>query len=385
MSASFQGDLEIKDISIITKLYALVNSYIIIGLVWEYADGTRRYLIGSVDPYKTNPIAFIERGCDAITNKTDCDYYKADGIKIRTISAPNGFDELQFVYFGDKTKEGGYALKEISLYKNSELLGNIKPQIDFDSANNHVKTLILPNGEVASGFSFGDYTYSTTRPIIYFESLYGNNDAVFGVKNPVPQPVKNPVPQPVADPVPQPANGGWSPWSRYGKCIKRGDKGYMFRSRKCTNPSPSLGGARCTGLWYYTEPCDLHEGRIDGGLSDWTQWSECIKIVDGVAVQQKDQQRTRSCNNPAPQSGGKNCSGEMIQKKSCDTAASTVVSVQAEQSNMWVLILIIFLAVLGGSATYYATRPVDKSVNKPVSQGGMVNTSCSQFVNYPTV
>ena len=42
---------------------------------------------------------------------------------------------------------------------------------------------------------------------------------------------------------------------------------------------------------------------VDGGWSDWSQWSHCTKNVIGR------QMRTRQCDNPKPQFGGKLCTG----------------------------------------------------------------------------
>ena len=42
---------------------------------------------------------------------------------------------------------------------------------------------------------------------------------------------------------------------------------------------------------------------VDGGWSDWSQWSHCTKNVNGI------QMRTRQCVNPKPQFGGKLCTG----------------------------------------------------------------------------
>ena len=42
---------------------------------------------------------------------------------------------------------------------------------------------------------------------------------------------------------------------------------------------------------------------VDGGWSDWSQWSHCTKNFNGI------QMRTRQCVNPKPQFGGKVCTG----------------------------------------------------------------------------
>ena len=42
---------------------------------------------------------------------------------------------------------------------------------------------------------------------------------------------------------------------------------------------------------------------VDGGWSDWSQWSHCTKNVSGIQL------RIRRCVNPNPQSGRKPCPG----------------------------------------------------------------------------
>ena len=42
---------------------------------------------------------------------------------------------------------------------------------------------------------------------------------------------------------------------------------------------------------------------VDGGWSDWSQWSHCTRNINGIQV------RIRRCVNPNPQSGEKPCPG----------------------------------------------------------------------------
>ena len=42
---------------------------------------------------------------------------------------------------------------------------------------------------------------------------------------------------------------------------------------------------------------------VDGGWSDWSQWSHCTRNINGIQV------RIRQCVNPNPQSGRKPCPG----------------------------------------------------------------------------
>lgn len=53
---------------------------------------------------------------------------------------------------------------------------------------------------------------------------------------------------------------------------------------------------------------------VDGGWSDWDEWSEC-----SVTCGNGTQQRSRSCNNPAPLHDGKDCTGDAMDVKQCST------------------------------------------------------------------
>ena len=77
-------------------------------------------------------------------------------------------------------------------------------------------------------------------------------------------------------------------------------------------------------MWYY---CDPHlnfilfietSAVVDGGYSEWTKWSECSQSCGGgVKV------RARSCTNPSPSGGGKDCTslGESEELAKCNEQA----------------------------------------------------------------
>ena len=52
---------------------------------------------------------------------------------------------------------------------------------------------------------------------------------------------------------------------------------------------------------------------VDGEWGDWSAWSNCsASCGDGI------QNRTRSCDNPAPFNGGNPCSGNETETQSCN-------------------------------------------------------------------
>ena len=52
---------------------------------------------------------------------------------------------------------------------------------------------------------------------------------------------------------------------------------------------------------------------VDGNWSPWSQWSGCGAGLCGG----NKKVRTRSCTNPHPSGGGKNCPGESFEEGSC--------------------------------------------------------------------
>ena len=51
---------------------------------------------------------------------------------------------------------------------------------------------------------------------------------------------------------------------------------------------------------------------VDGGFSDWSDFDKCSVSCGGGY-----QTSTRSCNNPAPAHGGKNCVGDTEKTQEC--------------------------------------------------------------------
>ena len=59
---------------------------------------------------------------------------------------------------------------------------------------------------------------------------------------------------------------------------------------------------------------------VDGGWNEWGNWSSC----SGNYLERNKtstRTRTRTCSNPAPQSGGRGCSGENVDTKICSIDA----------------------------------------------------------------
>ena len=53
-------------------------------------------------------------------------------------------------------------------------------------------------------------------------------------------------------------DGVWSEWPDYSNCSATCDGGMQTRTRTCTNPAPSGGGANCSGSDYQCQSCNYY-------------------------------------------------------------------------------------------------------------------------------
>eukprot|EP00105_Crassostrea_gigas_P005928 XP_011419685.1 PREDICTED: coadhesin isoform X2 [Crassostrea gigas] len=113
--------------------------------------------------------------------------------------------------------------------------------------------------------------------------------------------------------LPCPINGGFTEWGNWTDCSKSCGGGLNIRNRSCTNPSPKYGGKHCKGSLSETLNCNEHQCPIDGGFSLWGAWSSCTVSCGGGTLL-----RSRSCTNPSPLFGGKNCTGNTEQIIDCN-------------------------------------------------------------------
>ena len=116
-------------------------------------------------------------------------------------------------------------------------------------------------------------------------------------------------------------NGGFANFSAWTNCDAPCGGGTQDRSRTCSNPPRANGGADCVGEWFETRECNRQRCPVDGGFSDYGDWSECsVKCGGGVMT------RTRSCTNPRPAYGGAGCErlGESTETRTCNLGACQV-------------------------------------------------------------
>lgn len=101
-----------------------------------------------------------------------------------------------------------------------------------------------------------------------------------------------------------PIDGGYTQWSNYSECSVSCGDGLRTRTRTCTNPVPQYGGRNCShlGETKQTQPCFVMICPVDGNYSTWSAFSSCSKTCGGGI-----KTRTRKCDNPAPVGAGRDC------------------------------------------------------------------------------
>ncbi|KAL4216700.1 hypothetical protein ACF0H5_024423 [Mactra antiquata] len=110
-----------------------------------------------------------------------------------------------------------------------------------------------------------------------------------------------------------PVHGNWGSWSSYSQCSVSCGSGNMTRYRSCDSPVPQLGGNDCVGVNTSTKACALGACIVDGSWSNWNDWTMCT-----VSCNNGTRSRTRSCDNPAPTTGGLDCNGNSTEIENCN-------------------------------------------------------------------
>lgn len=111
----------------------------------------------------------------------------------------------------------------------------------------------------------------------------------------------------------EPVNGEWSAWAAWSECYPTcGAGATRSRSRTCSDPAPSNGGADCDGGANDTEDCPVRECVVDGGWGFYS-WGACNVTCGGGR-----QVGTRACDSPAPSPSGAPCEGASQSTRSCN-------------------------------------------------------------------
>ncbi|KAI8745416.1 hemicentin-1-like [Biomphalaria glabrata] len=110
-----------------------------------------------------------------------------------------------------------------------------------------------------------------------------------------------------------PVDGSWGPWYPWEPCSSTCNRGTRSRSRKCNYPPPAYGGAPCEGDGLAVQECNSRPCPVDGGWGEWSDYTECSSSC-GTGTSK----RTRHCDTPVPLHGGKDCVGSDIMTKKCE-------------------------------------------------------------------
>ncbi len=118
---------------------------------------------------------------------------------------------------------------------------------------------------------------------------------------------------------PCPVNGGWSSWGAW-QCSVTCGTGVKIRRRTCTDPSPSGGGAACQGASEERGVCTpTRQCPVDGVWSSWGEYGAC-SVTCGAG----NRKRSRTCSQPAPSDGGAPCQGQSESTTPCYLAPCPV-------------------------------------------------------------
>ncbi|XP_062577895.1 SCO-spondin-like [Saccostrea cucullata] len=115
-------------------------------------------------------------------------------------------------------------------------------------------------------------------------------------------------------------DGSWAVWGDWTSCTISCGGGSQYRFRSCSNPSPSGGGRDCVGSLHDVQSCSQTPCPVDGGWSSWTDWSSC-----SVTCGSGQETRTRTCNSPVPLYGGRSCVGNVTEMRPCNKSVCPYV------------------------------------------------------------
>ncbi|XP_072431618.1 semaphorin-5A isoform X1 [Chiloscyllium punctatum] len=102
--------------------------------------------------------------------------------------------------------------------------------------------------------------------------------------------------------------GSWLPWKPCSHADGNTIGLCVCRTRLCDSPSPQCGGRQCEGASMEVANCSRN-----GGWTPWTLWSPCSTSC-GIGFQV----RQRSCSNPTPRHGGRVCVGQNREERYCN-------------------------------------------------------------------
>ncbi|KAM4544149.1 SCO-spondin [Fundulus diaphanus] len=109
-------------------------------------------------------------------------------------------------------------------------------------------------------------------------------------------------------------DGHWSAWTPWSQCSVSCGAGLQSRYRFCSSPQQSGSGLPCLGHHREDQVCIITPCDLDGGWSQWSDWTECTKSCGGGI-----QSRRRHCDSPTPEGDGNYCEGLGTEVRACNT------------------------------------------------------------------
>ena len=108
-----------------------------------------------------------------------------------------------------------------------------------------------------------------------------------------------------------PINGGWGKWKNVGACSRTCAIGVQKQVRSCDNPYPKYGGKNCVGDTSQLVECKKKPCPVDGKWGKWYNISSCSRSCGAGEMKQK-----RDCIDP--KHGGAECKGNDEQVIPCN-------------------------------------------------------------------
>ncbi|KAL3045585.1 hypothetical protein OYC64_013784 [Pagothenia borchgrevinki] len=174
---------------------------------------------------------------------------------------------------------------------------------------------------------------------------------------------------------PCPVSGSWSCWSSWSQCSASCGGGHYQRTRTCSNPPPASGGDICIGLHTEEALCNTHTCEDWG---EWTVWGDCDD--EGL------QHRTRHCGEDQGLEGGL-CQGNITQARPCQPHEVPVILPGQEEQSCGTFTLFQLVAV--GSASFFAAALLSAlaysycyQLNRASAESAVIHPSTPNHLTY---
>ena len=115
-------------------------------------------------------------------------------------------------------------------------------------------------------------------------------------------------------------HGGWTDFSDWSTCTLSCGKGTQVCFRTCEKPAPAYGGNACAGAEEKQQVCNTHSCPINGNWGGWGALEACTVTSCGLTGTQT---KRRTCSDPTPAFGGKQCSTAIDNSANSDATCAT--------------------------------------------------------------